>query len=263
MEEHMKLYEYKINANETLYKGIDTETISTKYPKPMWFSQNKNTAKQYGRFVHEFKTIKELKLINITSPYFHSSFVDFLNDFFKHNPSSYDEKMKLLIPIGLPDEISQQNYLESIHVHPISSNQKIYKEVAFLYNRHICSYSKLDFEFVNFLKNIHKQYGFDGYVAPCIWPSKYHVRFSDEICLFNLNEDALLHAGVKTYKQSGGTVSFDIKLSPQAIETFTMESLEYLQKIGWNKPFKLGKDGLLIKPNSYEAAMFYNQKINS
>jgi hypothetical protein len=86
--------------------------------------------------------------------------MDFLNGFFRRENGSYRLKMDLLVPIGLPDEASQEAYLRSrgVHSHPISAN--IRRDVAFHYNRHRFSHSELDAKLVTFLKSLYEQHGF-------------------------------------------------------------------------------------------------------
>jgi hypothetical protein len=262
MEQNTQLFTYMLPSNEKLYKGMNSKKFDMTYDKPIWFSQEENTAKMYGKYVHRVITSKQLKLINITSPYFQSCFMDFLNNYFKTDSDAYKRKMRLLVPIGLPDETSQQNFLSTRGIIPIPINQQTkttFNDVAFFYNRHRFSEKKLDVELVEFLQSIYRQYGFDGYIAPCIWPSKYHFQFSDEICLFSLkNTNLVMYQDYKTYTQRGGKKvnKFVVQRDPKYYSVIAQDSLDILRASGWNKAYKLDETGYIVNPSVYELAEF-------
>jgi hypothetical protein len=268
MDIKAKLYEYELSANETLFKGMDSKSFDMKHDKPVWFSQKRDTAAQYGAFVHKLVNTKPLKLINITSPYFQSTFMDFLNDYYRNETNDqivYEKKMKLLVPIGLPDESQQKTFLsQSYNVHPIIKdvNKEHYKNIAFFYNHHRFSEKNLDINLVKFLKNIHLQYQFDGYIAPCVWPSKYHNRFSDEICIFDIHKSKLAYVDVETISHIGGgsKKKGDFIFSPATIEKITMSSLNELRYAGWEAKYELDEKGMLLYPDSYTLQEYVNKK---
>lgn len=270
MEQNVQLFTYTLQANETLYKGLSSKTFDMNFDKPIWFSQEEDTAEMYGKYVHRVLTKSPLKLINITSPYFQSCFMDFLNNYFKKDVNSYTRKMRLLVPIGLPNETSQQNYLERYcNIKPIPlklHTQSMYDDVAFYYNRHRFSEKSLDAELVMFLKNMYSQHGFVGYIAPCIWPSKYHFRFSDEVCLFTLNNtDNILYQDCKLHSslQSGGAShkknKFVVSIPPSAYPKIAQESLDILRSSGWNGPYELSETGFIISPHTHELVEHANK----
>jgi hypothetical protein len=267
MEYKVSLYTYMLPVNETLYKGMDIQKMDMEYNKPIWFSLKEYTANQYGQYLHKVLTKRSLKLINITSPYFQSTFMDFLNDYYRDEIQAYNKKMVLLSPIGLPDEESQTLYLKDRGFNPVNIQCKkdICRDVAFFYNHHRFSEMSMDANFVLFLKQIHKQYNFDGYIAPCIWPSKYHIKFSDEICLFDLKEtNALNYVNViknESILQTGGRLRLVPKISPKYVEKNTWETLEMLKESGWKGEYEISSDGFLISPSSYELGEFCRNKI--
>jgi hypothetical protein len=241
-----------IQANETLYKGMNVERFDPQYDHPIWFSQRKETAEQYGSYLHHVITTRPIKLINITSPYFQNTFMDFLNHYFKHEPTSFERKMNLLVPIGLPNEQAQQTFLSSRGVRVRQLSSSALRDVAFFYNHHRFSQMDLDSRLVQFLNRLFSQFDFDGYIAPCVWPSKYHVQFSDEVCLFKLRDTACLsHVRVQHSPsfQSGGS-SYDIpKASAKQIEKNTMFAMETLRTSKWKGKFVLGLEGYLMEPD--------------
>lgn len=270
MNKKAELYEYRLPMNETLFKGMDQRKFDMGYKNPVWFSIKHDTAKQYGSYVHKFVTKKSFKLINISSPFFQSTFMDFLNDCYRKENNdhvAYRKKMELLVPIGLPDEKSQQTFLASsysIQPYVKQTDKEHYKNVAFFYNRHRFSATDTDLYFVKFLQQIHLQYEFDGYIAPCIWPSKYHHKFSDEICLFKIDESKLSHISLEKIPQKGGreTYSNVRTFSPKTIEKLTMWSLEKLEMAGWDKKYELSNNGILIYPDAYTLQKFQEEKEN-
>jgi hypothetical protein len=235
---------------------MEIDAMDMTYKKPVWFSQREDTAKQYGQHVHKVLTTRTMKLINITSPYFQSTWMDFLNEFYRNDKDSYEKKMELLTPIGLPDEPSQDHYLKTIGFHRRYNNQEIYKDVAFFYNHHRFSQKNMDDHFVNFLQLIHKQYGFDGYIAPCIWPTKYHVQFSDEICLFNMS--ALQYSGFTSYpnQNGGGQLRLVSIPSPKYVEKNTWRNIEILKNSGWTGEYEIDSDGILVNPSPWVLGQF-------
>lgn len=259
IQDKSKLYEYIVPANEPLYKGMNESSFIIGYPEPIWFSQNKDTASRYGSFVHEVRTNRSLKLINITSPFFQSTFMDFLNQYYKNDGNAYQQKMELLVPIGLPDNELQQEYIFSNYGIVPSINTDLYKNVAFFYNRHRFSEKEMDLRLVNFLKNLHLQFKFDGYIAPCIWSSKYHAQFSDEICLFNINPEIINYVCYYQQELSGGTSTkktygdplYNKIFEPVIREKLTIKSLEELRLYGWTGEYKLSKNGMLIYPDAF------------
>jgi hypothetical protein len=269
MEQNTQFFTYILQTNETLYKGLHSKTFDMNFEKPIWFSQEEDTEKMYGKYVHRVITKKPLKLINITSPYFHSCFMDFLNNYYKKDNNAYKKKMRLLVPIGLPNESSQQKYLESYcNIKPIplkQQTQTIYDDVAFYYNRHRFSEKNLDAELVMFLKQFYSQNGFVGYIAPCIWPSKYHFQFSDEVCLFSLkNNDNILYQNFTMYSSSqrGGIShknNFVVPIPPSAYPRIAQDSLDILRSSGWNGPYELSDTGFIISPHTHELAEHANK----
>jgi hypothetical protein len=264
MDTKVSLYEYTLPANETIYKGMNEDAFNMKFSKPAWFSQKKDTSAQYGMYLHQFVTSRPLKLINVSSPFFQSTFMDFLNDYYRTHDDAYDEKMKYLAPLGLPDEESQQRYLAHHGCYPKLNplQRDAYRDIAFFYNRHRYSRDDMDYDLAKFLQQIHLQYKFDGYIAPCIWPSKYHVRFSDEICIFNLaNANCLVHVQTERLLVSGGSKETDEHvLEPKYIERNTMKSLERLKYHGWTRKFELSKYGTLVYPDSYTLGTLFHKR---
>lgn len=264
MDIKAKLCEYVLPANETLYKGMNEELFSLQYPKPIWFSQRHETASQYGTFVHKFVTKRPLKLINVSSPYFQSTFMDFLNDFYRQDENARNLQLRMLSPLGLPDEESQQRYLSTMGIRPRVSqaNREVYQDIAFFYNRHRFSHACMDYDLAKFMQSVYHQYHFDGYIAPCVWPSKYHVQFSDEVCIFDIrNADFLVHVTTNHVGMTAGGRKDEHVFSPQAIERITMESLEQLRKCGWTEDYELSKEGFLVHPDSYTLGSLYNKMI--
>ena len=181
-------FAYYIPANETFYKGMDIDIFNTSYNKPSWYSINKNTAQNYGNFIHKILSGRILKLINIMSTNFSIFLQDFLIDKYKDTDLtlSYKQHMNLLVPLGLPDLSTQLNFIKSeYNINPISS--AYFNKYASLFNnRSRFSMDKLDKELIDIMKARLTQYGYDGYISLCNWPSVQHNEFfHDELCLFD------------------------------------------------------------------------------
>lgn len=185
------LFTYVIPGNETIFKGMDVKVFDIKYDQPCWYSENMETAKKYGKYVHEIKTTTEIKLINLTSQFFHMFLKDNLNLRFRGNNNNGIDinKLKLLLPLGLPDLNSQVQYIKNFipnnHLNNCKPPQPQLEPYISVFDRHHrYSNSQYDLELIKTLAHIFGS-EFDGYISPIDWPSCFHNGlFHNEICLF-------------------------------------------------------------------------------
>lgn len=160
-----------------------------------WYALSLDDAYGYGPKVTEYKTKKELKLLNITSLTFHYDLIDRLNVLFPgQNFTGYDEnKLKCLLPLGLIDYNSQKEILNTLNIQipiPQQNNLTPIEELLLqnMQNRPRLSEHSLDTFFVSVLEHIYGNH-FDGYISPIKWPSKIHNGFFPrEMFVFNNNE---------------------------------------------------------------------------
>lgn len=186
-----------ISEGTTLFHGTSKENLKLE-SNPMWLAYNKQIATNYSNgIVHEFKVKKSLKTIDIMSLEFHNNYIDNLNRTFTgDNYNGLDErKLKLCIPLGLPNYDIQSKWLEENNIqyaHQLPNYTK-HEDVLMKYsgmykNRHRFSTRQFDQEMIAILKYFYPEY--DGYSSLVSWPSKIHGGlFNPEICLFYPNRD--------------------------------------------------------------------------
>lgn len=180
-----------------------------------WYSFTLQDAYVYGELITEFVTNKDLKLINIMSFTFHDDFMDRLNVMFPGDDYSgiNNEKLKCLIPLGLPDLQTQleaiKHFRQDITINTETWNNKFDLLSKLMLNRHRFSIHELDTFLVSVLEKIYGSY-FDGYISPLNWPTKLHGNlFHRELCTFKqgaVNE-------VRTYtrpSRGGGYTSSEL-----------------------------------------------------
>lgn len=191
-ESSWPLFTYTISGNEPIYKGMNKKTFDNKYQDPCWFTENIETAKRYGKYVHCIKTGTEIKLLNLTSGFFHIFLKDTLNLRYRgtNNDGNDIRKFQLLLPLGFPDYNIQKSYIQA-HVPedsllPNCENERtnIEPSLSIFDHHHRYSNLKFDVKLVNTLSQIFGS-NFDGYIAPIDWPSCFHNGFfHNEICFF-------------------------------------------------------------------------------
>ncbi len=210
-------FDYILPNNSKLYKGGPSEFtwMYVSGNRHVWFAEKLETAKKYGQFVHTFETVKELKLINISSPLFHYDFIGKLNLLYRNNDGKDSRKSWALMPIGLPSLKEARRTLSALNIDSYLDINTEKEDVIIWgsYFNHAYRMSlslnneKLDDNFVNALKDI---YGskYNGYIQPIPTPTiLYGGGFAhEELCLFNSSDVKLkTKGGSKKTKQRGGT----------------------------------------------------------
>lgn len=205
-------YLYKLPADTKLFRA------TTVKKEGRWYNLSLENAYTYGENITEYKTLQELKLINITSLTFHNDFMDRLSVLYPgEDYTGYDiNKIKCLIPLGLIDLSVQQQQLgftdNILSLNENMWNDKLEYLSKNLLNRHRLSDHNLDTNFVSILEKIYGE-KFDGYISPISWPTKIHgYFFPRELCIFKLE----YLQEVTTYKRPsiGGSVNTNIICNP-------------------------------------------------
>ena len=249
METKVAQFEYVICPNETLYKGMNTSVFDNSYQDISWFSKNEKTAQKYGNYVHKVLTTRPLKLVNIMSTQFHTFLQDKLMDMFSNDSfeGTYDTRMKILAPLGLPDLETQTRFLSRLFPSIRNKTSEEFKVFgAFVGHKSRFSSKELDKGLISLIRNLLQQYSFDGYIAPSSWPSQFHGLFHDEVCLFNPKQCNLLYAhNSLVIKQSGGTLYYGQFDSGKAIDDNAID-ISVMRTLGYDGPIQYDDNGKVI-----------------
>jgi hypothetical protein len=233
---------YKLPTGSTIFRA---KTINK---EGRWYALKLEDAYTYGENITEYKTVKDLNLINITSLTFHNDFIDRLNVLFPgEEHSGYDiDKIKCLIPFGLIDLQSQQTSMSLLNSHlnlHESGWNPIFEYLSHnINNRHRFSDHYLDTNLICVLEKIYGRV-FDGYISPIKWPTKCHGGlFPRELCFFNLGnvieqrEHKRPHSGGMYDNDSNKNKTPDMsKINYDAIkEQYANVIKSWPSYIGWN-----------------------------
>jgi hypothetical protein len=255
-----RMFEYILPANEPLYKGTSSNNFDINYTEPCWFSKSIHVARGYGGYVHEVRPKEQLRLINITSPFFHTFLQDHVNDYFRNTDlyASYHEKMQLLIPLGLPDEKTQVPYVTKMYGEQAKYDNDVQLASSFFRNLHRYSNFDLDRKLINLIKNLLWQHGFVGYIAPCKWVTCFHNQFHDEICLFDLSRIEAIYFTFKQPQKGGGSAlqnPYDTEHLEKMLDVNKINK-EIYALYGWYGPYDYDERGRIILWNvDYTKAM--------
>jgi hypothetical protein len=188
-------------SNSSIFRSAHT---MDKLKEGKWFSFVPNVTFGYGTLTGEFKTNKDLKLIDICREDFYNEFINYLH---AYNVSDSD-KCFYTFALGFVNFECYKNYAKSIG---INVNDNISDEIErmsqFFGNRSRCSVHQLDQKFVDILYIFFKDHA-DGFIAKSPLPNKLmNGKHHPELYLFN-NTDVTF---TQTLPQSGGTISNELK----------------------------------------------------
>ena len=179
----MELFTILYKPNKIIYKGTNKNIYTKPFDiEPIWLGEI-NTAKKYGKYVHKFRTKKQLKLIDVTNGIFHNDFISKLNNLFKDQSASSEIKGMILLPFGLPN-LDTQLRLKKLEKNILYNKDIIDQYIGYFNNKHRLSIDKYDQETVKIMKILYPS--FDGYISENLWPSYFHDGFVlPELCIFN------------------------------------------------------------------------------
>jgi hypothetical protein len=265
-------YTYFIENGKILYKGIKSTYADPKYSHISWFSENPNSPEKYtllnGKKVGEvftYKTIKELKLININSMFFRLHFVDKVNMLYKGD-SFNEDKIKLFSVLGIPD-LHSVNYVvnkyftqKPTYVCKDSTSEDTKKIMLFAQylGGHRLSEYNMDKFFAETLKELYGQ-TYDGYIAPLDSVSCFHKVLPSEICLFRPFRSVKLlgkHNANKAVKKGGKQENEDWIppwkshnfIDIETIEDYNTRKLIKLRGLGYLRNVTYDEEGRLDWP---------------
>lgn len=232
------VYSYILPENTSIFRA------TTKAKEGRWFTLDLESAYTYGENITEYKTIKSLNLINITSLTFHLDFIDRLNILF--TGSDYTgfsiEKIKCLIPLGLVNFDTQQEMLKRLGV-KIEPNTKDWDSILdllnkLMLNRHRFSEHSLDSFFIETLEKIYGNV-FDGMISSIRLPSILHGGlFPRELCIFKYGTVKEINSYTRPHSLSGGFKTNNIKIDEEHFRKtereFLKSSKEFKFKPLWN-----------------------------
>jgi hypothetical protein len=265
-------YTFIIKNGETLYREIKEQYADPKYNKISWFSEKPETTERYsiqnGVKVCEiftYKTLKELKLININSMFFKLHFIDKINMLYINEPYSED-KIKLFSTLGIPD-LGSVNYVVNKYFtdkpkymcqDPAYEDAKKIKLFADYLGGHRLSEYIIDAFFAETLKKLYGQ-EFDGYISPIDWASCFRVALPSEICLFRPFRSVELigkHNPNRNIKKGGKKDNNNWTppwnshnyVDTETTEEYNSRKLIELRRLGYFRKVKYDEEGRLEWP---------------
>lgn len=220
-----ELYTYIYPEGSQLFRATDYNSLNIS-DIPLWFGEKENIARKYTRkYLYEFKTKRDFRLLNITHPLFHQDFMNKLMIMYRDYEARFngtellvpDDVLHALLPIGLFGIESQIDFLSSqrVDLSHINNNtlwnESFQKYVDSCFGgKHRYSVYERDLNMVKLMRWLYREY--DGYIIPVMWPSKLlDGLFNREICLFRGYDSLtptkfsfLEQKAGKKKKQSGG-----------------------------------------------------------
>lgn len=277
MRNIMDSFTYCIPANDTIFwrsrqrerselKGMAARDFLPNRHAPTWFAYNRQTAQQYGAYLHTVTTVRPLKLVNIMSNSFHNWLSDHVIDYYRHQDyaSTYQQIMELLIPLGIINIKDQDAYFRERHgmsIYQFTPDFARYGKLMQYKNR--ISIMEFDMQLTNLLSRIFGQHGFHGYIASNRWPSTFHGMFDDELCLFDIGalfaSQTLLYAGYSVAVQFGGANSATEErsrgrsrwhiLNPDKSmkEVWNEAKIKVMRMFGYTGPIQYNDEGEVIE----------------
>jgi hypothetical protein len=273
-------YTYIMNNGKQLYRGLKEAQADPKYSKISWFSEDSSTAQKYafqqGVQVGEiftYRTLKELKLVNINSMFFRFDFIDKINMAYPNDIFSED-KIQLFSVLGIPDLNSLNEVVDKYFKNKPefkcrnstdNETKKIKLFAAYLGGHRLSEYS-IDRFFAEKLKELYGQ-EFDGYIAPLDWVTCFHGKLPSEICLFRPTKSVRLVGKYNKDKNNKNSKKGGNKLDDwtppwdshnyvdtETTEEYNQRKLVELRKMGYLRDVVYDEEGELVWPN-YEELM--------
>ena len=198
-----------------LYRGSDTSDPIPIGNESLWFTLSEAGARVYGSHVHQYHTVGNLRLLDITHPTFHQDFMCRVNNHIR-DPV---QKANALVPLGLPSfEVQMKQFGPSIdgtyddYSHR-DRREKIEHDVAFFGGRHRYSLIRDGIMYDMYMVNAMKRFypGHDGYVCRVPWPSFHHGgSLIPECCVFNPERHVKVVSSSRVLKAGGRTMDPDL-----------------------------------------------------
>jgi hypothetical protein len=221
-----------------------------------WFAYTLEDAKAYGKVIKKYKLLKDVKLINVLSGFFHIDYMDKVNlKFTGHNLTGiHPDKAYALFPLGLPDINTQKSIAkvgfgldccnDEIPLTPIAS-----MSWSSMYNISRYSIYQCDVFFFNLMNEFYAS-KCDGFTLPLNLPNRYKAELNHrEIALFDTSIMELIETINLDNGLSGGARDILPKDISDALEQVNKdmkagiknpESLEYLASVTY-KGYSGGK----------------------
>jgi len=260
------LYTFRVSKDTTVFKGSES-VLEPGYTQPSWYTLNKADALQYGPVLSYFKTKKDLTLINVQNLFFHTDFINRVNE---QIPVVNEKKVSILAPLGLPSLYAQNEMIENkrgVCYKNETNIQKLRIQSEYFGGKHRYSFKNnstaWDYDMVKAMLSIYKD-RFDGYISPYEWPSCYHeTNFHPEICIFK-PKYTLVHISSESKKQGGGRkkktkkkgggaddiIDYSKVARPDlSIEEWNKITEHHHKAMGWPGPKKYDEDGMLMTPS--------------
>ncbi len=186
-------------SNSIIYRSANA---LDKLKDGKWFSFAPNVTFGYGSLTGEFKTNKDLKLIDICREDFYNEFINYLH---AYNISDND-KCLFTFALGFVNFECYKNFARSIGINVVDTiSDDVERMSQFFSNRSRCSVHQLDQKFVDILHIFFKNHA-DGFIAKSSLPNKLmNGKHHPELYLFDSNNVTF----TQTLPQAGGNISND------------------------------------------------------
>jgi len=170
-----------------------------------WYSFMPQNTFGYGSITGEFKSIKPLKLLNITKNSFYNHFRDKIIDSSKKDESFNINKMMILFPLGFSDTTIYRKFAKELGIPSVPETDLIIElDTQYYGNRSRCSVMELDLQLILLLKDIYPEY--DGIISPIKLPDILKNGFQhSELCIFNRDNIRLIKE-IPQVLQKGGNM---------------------------------------------------------
>lgn len=99
-----------ITAGTSLYRGSDSNQFEFRVNHAMWFAETTDVAITYGSNIHLFDVSKNVNLLDVSSPLFHSDYLTKVNRAYTNDNGADVRKDLALTAFGLPD-LNTQMYV--------------------------------------------------------------------------------------------------------------------------------------------------------
>lgn len=187
----ISLFTVVFPKDNVIYKGFthDKTVFDHNSKDPCWFAFEENKARKYGEYVHQYKTTKPLKLLNISSIIFKQHFIDQIN----MSSIGDDDKEKILLTLGIPNIHVQTDIVKknlSSKENKCATSKDLQTKIDYYNGYSRYSGTNLDSMMVAKLIAIYGKH-VDGYIQPRDVPSCWHGNFPAEMCIFNISKHTL------------------------------------------------------------------------
>lgn len=189
-----------------------------------WYSFSPNLTYGYGGITGSFKSVRDLRLIDITREDFYNEFINYINAYNLSN----DQKRSILFPIGFRNFEVYKRTAQKFSLSPQPISDEIEFASQLFGNRSRCSTHAADTLFADFIKHIFKDHA-DGFIASIPLPNMIHNGMHHpELYIFDKadfkfvnNLPQTVTGGYSEHTNIVWPVSIDMdKLSPKDRETF-------------------------------------------